>query len=60
MYSINTISGLESEKQLTIKPTETTVIFNKIDEAPVYELTIEGINQALENNRIAKYFSPKS
>ena len=59
VYTINGITVRQGDKQWAFKTAETTFIFTEIDDAPVYELTIEGKTIELENKRIAKYFSPK-
>lgn len=52
-----TVSG-DTEKTI-LKTTERTYILTQIDEAPVYELRIEGAALEMNNKRIATYYTTK-
>lgn len=52
-----TISNEESKTIL--KMPDHTYILTKIDQAPVYELVVEGSKLELKNKRVARYFTTK-
>lgn len=58
-FEIDDFSSKKEAEKIILKTVERTFIITKIDEAPVYELLIEGRNLELTNKRIATYFTSK-
>lgn len=58
-FEINDFSFSDEGNKSILKTSERTYILTKIDEAPVYELVIEGQKLELKNKRVAKYFTTK-
>lgn len=58
-FEIDDFSVKKEGDKIILKTVERTFVITKIDEAPVYELLIEGRKLELTNKRIATYFTSR-
>ena len=56
---LNNNSYTSTQNELKINTDDTTLIFEKIDNAPVYRLILEGKKLNFEKNRISEYYTFK-
>lgn len=59
VYRTENFTYTISDKELRIKTERNEFIFTKIEEAPIYKLTITGDEISLKNKRIAKLYAPQ-
>ncbi|MEJ5048794.1 hypothetical protein WH221_03100 [Chryseobacterium culicis] len=58
-FETNDFSFSNDGNKAIFKTSERTYILTQIDQAPVYELSVEGQKLDLKNKRISKYFTTK-
>jgi len=59
-FEMNDFSVANEGNKTILKTSETTYILTQIDQAPVYELVVEGKKLDLHNKRFSKYFTTQN